>query len=73
LKDKDEDGKYELRHDSLATKIYEKITLVEKELLEITLFLENAWDVYYKRDILLNDNDLRYIYPIVTGYSLIKN
>jgi hypothetical protein len=63
LKDKDDNGKYELRHDSLASKIYEKITLVEKELLEINQFLENAWDVYTKRDILLNDNDLKYIYP----------
>ncbi|MEK0338548.1 MAG: hypothetical protein QQN41_14055, partial [Nitrosopumilus sp.] len=33
LRDKDENGRYELRHDGLATKIYEKITLVEKEIL----------------------------------------
>jgi len=32
LRDKDENDRYELRHDSLASKIYEKITLIEKEL-----------------------------------------
>jgi hypothetical protein len=42
LRDKDQNDKYELRHDTLATKIYEKITLVEKELLEIRQFIENA-------------------------------
>ena len=39
LKDMDENGKYELRHDALATKIYEQISLVEKEMLEVRQFL----------------------------------
>jgi hypothetical protein len=63
LRDKDENGKYELRHDSLATKIYEKITIVEKELMEIYQFLENAYSAFEKRKVLLNANDLRYIAP----------
>jgi len=63
LKDKDETGRYELRHDSLADKIYEKITLVEKELLEIRQFLENALDQYEKRKIYLTGKDLKYIAP----------
>jgi hypothetical protein len=63
LQDKDENGKYELRHDSLASKIYEKITIVEKEMLEIHQFLENAYLGYEKRKILLNSNDLKYIAP----------
>jgi hypothetical protein len=63
LRDKDENDKYELRHDSLATKIYEKITVVEKEILEIHQFLENAYLAYEKRKILLNSNDLKYIAP----------
>jgi WD40 repeat protein len=61
LRDKDESGRYELRHDSLATKIYEKITLVEKELMEVRNFIENEYENYKKRRVLLNDKDLAYI------------
>jgi len=63
LKDKDEIGRYELRHDSLANIIYEKITLVEKELLEVRQFLENALDQFEKRKIYLTTVDLKYIAP----------
>jgi WD40 repeat protein len=63
LRDKDENGKYELRHDSLALKIYEKITLVEKELLEIRYFLDNAFNNFEKRQVLLSLEDLKYIAP----------
>ncbi len=63
LRDKDESGKYELRHDSLAIRIYEKITLVEKDLIEVRVLLENAYTNYLKRNILINENDLAYIAP----------
>jgi WD40 repeat protein len=63
LRDKDENGRYELRHDSLATKIYEKITLVEKELLEVKFFIENAYNNYEKRNLHLTEEDLSYIAP----------
>jgi hypothetical protein len=63
LRDKDESSRYELRHDSLATKIYEKITLVEKELLEVKYFIENAFVNYEKRHLLLSEEDLKYIVP----------
>ena len=63
LRDKDENGRYELRHDSLATKIYEKITLVEKELLEIRQFIENAYNNFERRQSYLNAEDLKYIAP----------
>jgi hypothetical protein len=63
LKDKDENGKYELRHDSLASKIFEKITLVEKELLEVKFFIENSYEAYLKRQQLLSEDDLKYIAP----------
>ncbi len=63
LRDKDENGRYELRHDSLATKIYEEITMVEKELLEIRLFLENSFNNYEKRHLFLSEEDLKYIAP----------
>ena len=63
LTDKNEQGLYELRHDSLAAKIYEKITVVEKELLEVKQFIENAFNNYKKRKVLLNPDDLKYIAP----------
>ncbi len=63
LRDKDEHGRYELRHDSLASAIYEKITLVEKELLEIRQFIENSWNTFERRNIYLSAPDLEYIAP----------
>ncbi|MGE5419838.1 MAG: hypothetical protein ACM3UT_06605 [Chloroflexota bacterium] len=63
LRDKDEHGRYELRHDSLASAIYEKITLVEKELLEVRLFIENSWNNYERRNLFLTKADLEYIAP----------
>ena len=63
LKDKDDNGRYELRHDSLASKIYEEITLYEKELLEVRQFLDNAYDSYQSRKKLLSKDDLEYILP----------
>lgn len=73
LRDKDEKGKYELRHDSLATKIYEKITLVEKELLEIRQFLDNAYTSYEKRQSYLTPEDLKYIAPYEDKLFLNEN
>lgn len=72
LKDKDENDLYELRHDSLASKIYEKITLVEKELLEIKDFLENAYMNNQRRGVLLLENDLTYIAPYLDKLFLSK-
>lgn len=63
LRDKDENGRYELRHDSLASKIFEDITLVEKELLEIKTFIDNAYSSFERRGQLLSDEDLKYIAP----------
>jgi len=61
LRDKDENGKMELRHDALAAKIYEKFTLAEKELLEVRKYVENALYNYEKRGILLSKQDLEYL------------
>ncbi|MBU0486754.1 MAG: hypothetical protein KKD31_02250 [Bacteroidetes bacterium] len=63
LRDKDESNRYELRHDALAAKIYEKITLVEKELLEVRQFLDQALGNFQKRRVLLSKQDLDYIAP----------
>jgi WD40 repeat protein len=61
LRDKDDNGRYELRHDALAEKIYDKFSTAEKELLEIRQFIENSYQSYLKRKILLNSDDLEYI------------
>jgi len=65
LKDKDEHNLYELRHDSLAAKIFEKFTLVEKELLDVSQFIDNAFTNYIKRGKLLGPDDLAYITPYI--------
>ncbi|MCX6328070.1 MAG: hypothetical protein NTZ85_00960, partial [Bacteroidia bacterium] len=63
LRDKDQYERYELRHDSLATKIFEKISVVEKDILEIRQFIEDGWHSWQKRGVLLSANDLDYIAP----------
>jgi len=61
LRDKDENERYELRHDALAEKVYDKFTLAEKELLELGQFIDTAFQAYNKRNVLLSDEDLKYI------------
>jgi hypothetical protein len=61
--EKDENGFYELRHDSLAARIYERMTLVEKELLEVQQFIGQAFLNYERRNLLLRKEDLEYILP----------
>jgi WD40 repeat protein len=63
LQEKDHNGRNELKHDALAAKIFEKITLVEKELLEIRQLIENAFHDWQKRGVLLSQEDLHYIAP----------
>jgi WD40 repeat protein len=61
LCDKDQNDRYELRHDALAAKIFEKFTLVEKELLEVRKYVENAYFTFESRGIFLNKDDLDYL------------
>ncbi len=61
LTDKDEKGYYELRHDSLASRIYEKMSATEKEISEIINFINSAFAIYQKRHKLLDETDLDYI------------
>jgi WD40 repeat protein len=63
LQEKDHNGCNELKHDALAAKIFEKITLVEKELLEIRQLIENAFHDWQKRGVLFSEEDLQYIAP----------
>jgi WD40 repeat protein len=73
LQEKDRNEKYELRHDALASKIFEKITMIEKELLEIRQLIENAYHSWEKRGILLSAEDLQYIGPYETRLYLPDN
>jgi len=63
LKDKDEAGRHELRHDSIAEKIFQKITQYERDLIEVRQFLDYAYNEHVKRDFLLNESDLAYVTP----------
>jgi WD40 repeat protein len=63
LRERDERANFELRHDSLATKIYEKFTAIEKDIIEVRQFIENAFSLYQKREKFLTADDLKYIAP----------
>jgi WD40 repeat protein len=63
LSDKNQNGRYELKHDALAAKVYEKITLIEKDILEIRQFIDNAYQSWKKRGVLIPSSDLEYIAP----------
>jgi len=63
LRERDEGGHFELRHDSLASKIYEKFTAIEKDIIEVRQFIDNAFSVYEKRGKYLTSDDLKYIAP----------
>jgi WD40 repeat protein len=63
LRERDEQGYFELRHDSLASKIYEKFTAIEKDIIEVSQFIDNAFSVYEKRGKFLTSDDLKYIAP----------
>jgi len=73
LCEKDENGKIELRHDALAKKIFEKFTLVEKEILEVRKFVDNSFYTYEKRGILLNQQDLDYLATYENRLKLPQN
>jgi WD40 repeat protein len=61
LCDVNENGHYELRHDALAAKIFEKISASELEILEVRQFIESAYYFWKKRGVLLSEADLNYI------------
>ena len=61
INDKNDQGYYELRHDAIASRIFERMTAIEKELIEVKTFLDNSYKIYEYRQVLLNENDLKYI------------
>ena len=70
LSDKNENGSYELRHDALAAKIFEKISSSEKEILQVRQFIENAYYFWKKNGLLLSEEELNYIEPFEKRLSL---
>jgi WD40 repeat protein len=63
LRERDELGHFELIHDGLASKIYEKFTAIEKDIIEVRQFINNAFSDYEKRGKFLTSDDLKYILP----------
>jgi WD40 repeat protein len=70
LCEKNENGFYELRHDALAAKIFEKISATEIEILEVRQFIESAHYFWKKHGVLLSDDDLNYIGPFEKRLAL---
>jgi energy-coupling factor transporter ATP-binding protein EcfA2 len=70
LKDKNETDQYELRHDSIAAKIFEKITSYERDLIEVNQFILYAFGEHEKRGFQLNESDLAYIAPYENRLNL---
>ena len=54
---------YELRHDSLAENIFNRMSEVEKDRLEAMHILENRYREYERRGALLDSDTLEYIQP----------
>jgi WD40 repeat protein len=61
ITEKDDQGFFELRHDALAGRIFERMTGTEREMIEIRSFLDNSYRIYQQRKILLTEDDLNYI------------
>ena len=72
LKERNDAGYFELRHDALASKIYEKFTAFEKDIIEVRQFIENSWHNWQMRGVLLSADDLNYIVPYESRLYLSK-
>ena len=70
LCDINENGYYELRHDALAAKIFEKISAAELEILEVRQFIESSHYFWKNHGVLLSEDDLKYISPFEKRLSL---
>ena len=69
LSEKEESGRYELRHDSLAQKIFERMTALEKDLLDVIQTIENRYKEYQARGTLLDNVALDYVAPYQSRLS----
>jgi len=63
LSEKEDSSRYEFRHDSLAAKMFERMTALEKGFLEVKQLLEHRCDEYRKRGTLLDADTLQFVTP----------
>src|SRR3990167_8274395 len=63
LKEKNEYGEYEFLHDSLAEKVFQKLSGQEKELYNMDQALVNGLAYYRKKGILLREEELNWMKP----------
>lgn len=66
------DNSYEFSHDSLAQKVFDRLSIQEKSLLEVKLFIEQEFTNYKARNVLLSKEDLDYINPYLNDLNLSK-
>jgi hypothetical protein len=63
VSEKDEHGNYEIKHDSLAIRIYERLTAEERKLKEIEQLIKNAHRQYLLLGTFMPQNTLKFIEP----------
>jgi serine phosphatase RsbU (regulator of sigma subunit) len=61
IKDRDEKGQYELKHDSLAKGIFQRMSLYEKDFIEAKKLVTSRYDDFLKRQSLLDEKSLAFI------------
>ncbi|MEM6347598.1 MAG: hypothetical protein AAF927_27170 [Bacteroidota bacterium] len=65
-----EDGNVELSHDSLAAKIYDKVSVEDKTLRRVEKFIADRYLFYQNRDVLLTKDDVDYINPYLSKVDI---
>jgi hypothetical protein len=56
---------FEITHDSLAAKIWEKVSSEEKGIMEVQSFITSSYQIYKTRKVLLSKQDISYIQPYI--------
>jgi WD40 repeat protein len=59
----DENKTFEITHDSLANKVWEKVSAHDRNIVEVKSFITNAYKINTSRKIYLRAEDLAYIKP----------
>ena len=61
---------YEFSHDSLAKRVFDRLSIKEKSLLEIKQFLNQEYSNYKTRNVLLSKEDLDYVNPYLDDLEI---
>ena len=61
---------FEITHDSLAAKIWEKVSSEERGMLEVKNFITSSLHIYQTRKVRLSRKDLGYVHPFLNKMSL---